>query len=439
MNGSVSKYRTDSGVMWRCRWWLPKAADGSRSQRSKSGFRTRAEAQAFLRDVLSQQDRGRVAPSSRDVPTVAEAARAWLDERSADVRATTLDNWRVNLDVHVVPRLGGLRLSEVKPETVAGLYREVGQHGKAVRLGKGDDGKARVCRTAGVTCRALGCSPDRHDGLSEKSVSHVHNALRAMLAQAVEDGVIASNPADEKRARRAMPERVSDEHRVSESDYWRDHEARAFLAHRREAGDALVTVWELALATGLRRAELAGLTWANVDLDRVDKDGNPDPVVRVRRSTTAVRGKAVTTEGRGRKAGKTRAAHRDVPLGPSTVALLRAHRTAQAAARLAAAPGEWVESGHVFTGPTGEPINPNSLSRRWAASVRAAGVRPVTLHGTRHFAISAWLSDGVPVVKVSEYAGHADPGVTWRVYAHAISDDNSRARLSVERTLYGTA
>lgn len=431
MNGSVTKYQTDGGVMWRCRWWLPKAADGSRAQRSRSGFTTRKEAQTFLRETLAAQDKGRVAVSARAVPTVAEAAAAWLAERSADVRATTLDNWRVNLAVHVVPRIGGLRLTEVKPETVARLYREVTAHGKAVRLGMGEDAHARVCRTAGVTCKALGCSPEAHDGLAPKSVGHVHNALRALLAQAVEDGVLILNPADDKRARRAVPERVSEEHRVSEVDYWTTEETRAFLTASEGKADPLRVVWSVALASGLRRAELAGLTWANVDLDA--------GVLRVRRSTTSVRGQAVTTEGRGRKAGKTRSADREVPIGPTTVAMLRAHKVTQAAARLSAAPGEWTDTeGHVFT-ESGHPVHPDRLSKGWAAAVKAAGVRHIGLHGSRHFAISAWLSAGLSPVLVAKYAGHSDAGVTMRVYAHVIRDDDSRAREAMEGTLYGTA
>lgn len=297
-----------------------------------------------------------------------------------------------------------------------------------------------MCRTAGVTCEHLGCSPEHHEGLSDKSVSHVHGALRAVLAQAVEDGVLAVNPADVKRSsrvRRAVPERVAQVHQVSEGDYWREGEARAFLQHRRAAGDRLLGLWEVALATGLRKSELAALTWANVDLERVDAQGRPDPELRVRRSTTVVRGKAVTTEGRGKAAGKTAAAQREVPLAPSTVAALRAVRAQQAADRLACPPGAWVDSGHVFTQADGRPVHPTVLGDAWAAAVKASGVRRITLHGTRHFAISMWITAGVPILQVAKQAGHSDAGVTLRVYAHVIREDSERTRAGVEGTLYG--
>lgn len=439
MNGTITKYSTDKGTRWRARWSLPSSADGVRRERSKSGFPTKAAASKFLRETLAQQDRGVLAPAAREVPTVGQAATAWLEERSADVRPTTLDNWRVALMVHVVPRIGGVKVTAVKPETVARVLREVSQQGKAVRLGKGADGETIICRTAGVTCRGLGCSPERHEGLAEKSTQHVAAALRALLQQAVEDGIIAKNPADEKRAKRAVPERINQQHQVSEADYWREQEAQAFLAHRRTAGDRHLALWELALATGLRKGELAGLTWQHVDLDRVDSDGNPDPEVRVRRSKTVVRGKVVVTEGRGRKAGKTPAAHREVKISPTVVDALRALRAQQAADRLAAPPGTWIDAPEVFRERNGAPIHPSVLGERWAAAVKASGQRHIGIHGARHYAISTWITGGVSILQVAKTAGHADAGVTLRVYAHLIREDGTALRAAQERTLSRSA
>lgn len=86
------------------------------------------------------------------------------------------------------------------------------------------------------------------------------------------------------------------------------------------------------------------------------------------------------------------------------------------------------------------PIGPTTVAMVRAHKVtQAAGVRHIGLHGSRHFAISEWLSAGLSPVLVAKYAGHSDAGVTMRVYALVIRDDDSRARGAMEGTLYGTA
>lgn len=145
------------------------------------------------------------------------------------------------------PRLGSVKVSDLRPEHVEALYLALRRHGK--RAGK--------CRSAGVTCAERGCRPENHPGLAPKSVQHVHGALRAVLARAVASGSLAVNPADDPRAREALPKRTKDTRRVTEGDYWTDAQARAFLAS--VAGDPLRVLWSVALATGLRRGELAGL------------------------------------------------------------------------------------------------------------------------------------------------------------------------------------
>lgn len=86
----------------------------------------------------------------------------------------------------------------------------------------------------------------------------VHGALRGLFAWLIEEGVIVVNPCEERRVRKNLPERVKDDYRVTEDDYWSSAAARAFIDTCRSARDPLAALWEVALATGLRRAELAG-------------------------------------------------------------------------------------------------------------------------------------------------------------------------------------
>lgn len=203
-------------------------------------------------------------------------------------------------------------MQDVNGEDVAWLYSQLADHGK----------RAGTCRTAGITCSEHGCEPDRHRGLAAKSVAHVHAARRAVLAQAVEDGLIVNNAAESQRARDALPRRRSQQENA-EVHHWTAEQARAFIKATEE--DLLGALWTMMLGAGLRRGEVLALRWEDVDL----KGG----MLRVRRSVTAVRGKVVASDST-----KTTAGRRTILLGDDLARLLVRHRKRQAADRLRLGP-----------------------------------------------------------------------------------------------------
>lgn len=412
MNGQITKYVGARGTGWLVRWDLPRV-NGQRQRRTKRGFRTKGEASAYLRHVLSEQDKGR--PVVRSTETVAQAAEAWLNaKRAAGKAQTTLELWETVLRVHVIPRIGNTKCAALTPEQVEGLYAALALHGKAVH-----HGKRGSCRTAGITCQNFpGCSEDRHQGLSATMVQHCHAALRGALRRSLGDH--AALPTDTSRARSMLPKATAP--RVDPEDYWSDAQARAFLAATRE--DALAPVWALALATGLRRGELAGLRWTDVALD-----GN-DAHLWVRQTVAVVRGQAVVKPG-----GKSKAAVRKVPLGAVAVEVLREHRQAQREARLAAEPGTWADSGHVFTDDHGDVLHPGALTKAFTKATDTAGLSRVGLHGARHYAITSMLRRGVPVTTVAKIVGHEKPSITFDVYSHAIPDDTRLAAAALDAAL----
>jgi integrase len=182
LNGAVDKYsvatrhpETGRYTRWRIRWNLtPDPYTGERRQGSQAGFATRKLAEQALAEVLGKVNAGTyVAPSRQRLGAY---LLAWLDALA--VKPTTQDNYRTAVEVHTIPRLGGVALADLSAEQVDGLYRELEKRGKA----------AGPCRTAGVTCKANGCAPEKHAGLAPKSVRHVHTMLRKALQDAVERG-----------------------------------------------------------------------------------------------------------------------------------------------------------------------------------------------------------------------------------------------------------
>jgi integrase len=235
--------------------------------------------------------------------------------------------------------------------------------------------------------------------------------IRRALRDAARWGLVARNVAT-----LASPPRP----RRAEMRTWTAGELRAFLDH--VAGDRLGALWMLAASTGMRRGELAGLRWADVDLERG----------RVAiRQTLVLAGRQVV-----RSEPKTNRGRRSVALDPRTVAQLRAWRAAQAAERLAWGAG-WTSSGLVFTRDDGTPLHPEWLSDAFEWRVRTAGLPPIRLHDLRHTHASLGLAAGVPVKVMSERLGHTTSSFTADAYQHVTPQLEEAAAATVARLVFG--
>lgn len=411
MNGSASRYRVKSKHpqtgrydRWRITWDLPPdAASGKRQQRTRGGFPTRKVAEAELATVLGQVNAGTyVAPSRQRLGVY---LTSWLD--GLRVKPTTLDNYRRCAVGYVIPRLGGVPLSELTAEQVDGLYRHLERHGK----------RAGTCRVAGVTCRDHGCSPAEHDGLAPKSVRHVHVMLRKALQDAADRGYLGRNVAD-----LANPPTQRDARSVRARDKaWTGDQLRSFLGGT--ASDRLAPLWQLVATTGLRRGELCGLRWSDVDLDR-------GRVVVSRTLTETSAGLVEQVDG------KTDAAQRSIALDRQTVEALRRWRTRQTEERLAVGPA-WTDSGLVFTREDGTSHRPKRLSSVFTETTDRLDLPRIGLHGVRHTYATLALRAGVSPEVVSKRLGHASVVITLTIYAHVFEQDDQAAAEQVAAAIYG--
>ena len=411
MNGSVEKYRVstkhpDTGRYdrWRIRWDLtPDPYTGNRRQGSQRGFATRKAADAALTEKVGQVTAGTYVAPSRQ--RLAVYLTTWL--AGLRVKPTTLDNYRTAAEVHTIPRLGGIALEALSAEDVDGLYRELERHGKA----------AGKCRTAGVTCKANGCSPENHDGLAPKSVRHVHTMLRKALQDAMLRGYLGRNVCD-----LANPPTQRDARgRRARDKSWTLDQLRTFLD--RTADDRLSPVWTLLATTGLRRAEVLGLRWSEVDLDR----GR----IRIAQTITEVRGKLVIQAD-----GKSDAAERSIGLDAHTLETLRRWKACQAEDQLSW-PGDWPDTGLVFTQRNGEGYRPKRLSSQFTATCDEVGLPRIGAHGLRHTYATAALRAGVSPEVVSKRLGHGSVVVTLSIYAHVFEQDDQAAAELTARAIFG--
>lgn len=231
--------------------------------------------------------------------------------------------------------------------------------------------------------------------LRAQSVGDIHAVLRNALNDAVKWSMIPRNPAEQ-----ASPPRKSKPALVT----WSAEEARTFLVSVRE--DRLYAAYALALTTGLRRGELLGLAWRDIDLEA--------GWLHVRQTIIAVNFKIeISTP-------KTQSGRRSVALDPSIVEILRQHRLRQLKERhelglTAAQPDDLV-----FSKLGGAPLHPGLFTDAFDRRVKAAKVPRIRFHDCRHTAATLMLTAGIPAKVVSERLGHSSVSITLDLYTHSV-------------------
>jgi integrase len=357
------------GSRWRVRW------RDEHGRQLYESFATRAEAEKAARAIEARTVLDGKPPSAPDpdVLTLAKWWARWEPGRpwAASTRATHAVHWRR----YIEPVFGKMPLAAITTADVRRWHRKL---------------EAR--------------------GLAPGTVAAVHRTLSMVLEGAREDELITRNPARAARLRRRAqaPPAALDPPTLA-----------ALLDAVDRITPALGAYARLVAATGLRRAEAAGLTW-----DRVDLDEGALIVDRQLDWTAPAQPAWAPT--------KTRTSRR-VPLAPETVEMLRAHRAAQPVVAL--------RDALVFTRPDGSPWPRSTLQDAWrraAAAVARDGIQlPAGARGwhtLRHTVASRLLERGVPPAEASAVLGHS-PEVLLGTYAHVVDQAAADARLRAALSL----
>lgn len=237
-------------------------------------------------------------------------------------------------------------------------------------------------------------------GRSARTVSLMLTVLQHALDDAVSANVVSRNVA-------TLVDKPKAEMSEGGGQAWTPAQARTFLRH--VSSDRLSAAWRLSLY-GLRRGEVLGLSWDDVDLDACTAH-----VVASR----VVAGREVVISGTKNRKGRV------VPLGPEVVADLKALKTVQARERLAS--GEaYTFTGLIVVDELGVPLRPERYSDLFHMHADAAELPRIRLHDLRHTAASLLAANGVPIVTAAALLGH-DPMVYAKTYAHHYADDLRKA------------
>lgn len=326
-------------------------------------FPTLAAAKSWRADALSALNRGQLRAPTRT--TLREAADEWLaGAREGTVRSrngrvykpATLRGYERALDKRVLPALGHMRLSEVRRMDVQDLADRL--------LAEGHD---------------------------PSTILNTLDPLRAIFRRAIQREQVAVSPC----VNLDLPKPQGKRDRIASPD-----EARALLDALPDEDRAL---WATAFYAGLRRGELRGLRWSDVDL--------PGREIHVRRSWD---------DDEGAIDGKSEAADRTVPIVGELARHLAAHKLRTG-------------GGELVFAVDGRPFVPSTVRRRALAAWK--GMRPIGLHEARHTFASILIAAGVNAKAITEAMGHASVTMTFDRYGHLMPDGRDEARSRVDAYL----
>lgn len=346
----VVAYGTDPLTGKERRRWHPAGHD-------------RADAEAMVRRLDQERDAD-PPPKTGGPLTVGDfLTEQWMPRKRRQVRATTAYRYAWFVDRYIVPAIGDIALRRLRFDHLE------------------------------TFCGELASTGGRHgQGLAPKTVLEVHLIVRAALDLALRRELIGRNVADNSHLR---PSRSG----KAVARIWTESELARFLdvaeSHR------LYPALHLAAHTGMRRGEIAGLKWLDLDLKASR--------LSIRRTLQCVGGTATEF------GPKTRTSRRSVELDAATVDLLQRWRRQVEADGLPAGIDDWM-----FCNTAGRYLNPQSISQLFDRILARTDIPRVRFHDLRHTHASLLIADGEDVKVVSERLGHAHPAFTIHTYQHLI-------------------
>lgn len=328
------------------------------------------------------------------------------------IRSDTKFKCNINLDEylkkHKLSKSAVQREYGIAPSNLLSVIR-----GKNCNLHTAESIAAMV----GEPLRSVFAPVGTDKALSSKTVLHHHRLISSILSTAVEWGVLFSNPCDRTKPPKA-------EH--TDPKYLDEVQAAALLDLLDGENTEYKTAIRLLLFTGLRRGEVLGLEWKDIDFDK--------SIMQICRSSLYLPDKGIFEDDT-----KNRSSNRVIKLPQSAVNDLKQYRKYQLQMRLKVG-DRWQETDRIFTTEFGAPLHPDTLSRWFSKFIKAHSdvLPPISLHSLRHTNATLMIASGVPITTVSKRLGHADTTTTGKIYAHAIRSADEAAAETLENLLSPT-
>ena len=337
--------------------------------------KTQAEVKEKLKKAIEENvgiDYGRA-----KTYTVGNWLEVWYENYAKiKMRPSTYLTYHGYIENHIKPQLGKIPLNDLTTLHLQQFYKKLLAEGRVERIEAQKQPK----------------------GLSAKTVRNIHQIISSALKLAVEQRLIAHNPADGC----ALPKAERKEMQTLPVE-----QLTSFLREAKDSG--VFALYYIDLTTGLRRGELLGLKWTDIDLEKGD--------LRVQRQIGRIDGKIIEMPL------KTKNAYRTLPLSADAISVLMQQRRKTGNS-------EWV-----FPSPIGGPMSPDSVLHMLHRVLKRAGLPKVRFHDLRHTFATLALQNGVDVKTVSSMLGHYSAGFTLDTYAHVTTDAQLKAAQTMGNIL----
>lgn len=351
----------------------------------------RGDAEKLLAELVKRSHRGETVVSEK-LTLGQYLTERWLPVQEARLRKSTHDAYRRNIELHVIPALGKRPLDQLSPEDIDLFYAALLKSGRKKR--PGEKGPAK--------------------GLAPKTVHNIHVMLNKALSDAARKGTVVRNvvalaDAPSLRARKRP-----------EIKAWEIDQLVRFLdaiaPHR------MAPAFYFAAHTGMRRGEVLGVRWRDLDVDA----GR----VSVRQALVSVAYEISISDV------KTGTSRRTIDIDDDVVQLLKDWHKVRTEERDGIEPSP---DDLVFVKADGTSMHPDIFSQLFDRTVAKIGVPAISLHDLRHTHATLLLKAGTPVKVVSERLGHSTPGFTMATYQHVIPGMQHEAALTFAQLLHDAA
>lgn len=339
--------------------------------------RTQAEVKAKLKAAIEES--ANLDMLKAEQYTVGQWMDVWFENcAKIKVRPSSHQTYRGYIDNHIKPNIGDIPLNKLSSLHLQKFYKKLLTGGRVERIE----------------------SKGQPKGLSAKTVRNINQVISSAMDFARDQKLISSNPTDGC----ALPKLEHKEMKTLPVE-----QLTSFLREAKESG--VFELYYIELATGLRRGELLGLKWEDIDLTQGS--------LRVQRQVARINGEIIEAPL------KTKNAYRTLPLSADAVGVLQEQRKKSGS------------SPYVFPSPTGGPISPDSVLHMLHRVLRRAGLAQVRFHDLRHTFATLALQNGVDIKTVSGMLGHYSAGFTLDTYTHVTTSAKKEAANTMGSILSG--
>ena len=373
----VKGYLVDDKGAWTVRARFPDTPGGKPKLHSKStGLKVsgnnKRRAEAAMREIVAQWERQlkQKAPIDQDA-TFDDCVQSWLRMKEPNIRRDTIEGYKLHYKKHIKPVLGGIKLRDLTRQNIQEYFNSL----------------------AGV--------------ISPNSMRKHNVIIHGALKKAVLDGVLTSDVGNVLREIE-LPKK-----RKYEGKCLSDEQIKVVSQKLVDEPEPIRAAVTLGLCYGLRRSEMCGLRWQDVDFE--------NSILHVRNTVIDCNGELIEEEQT-----KTDSSRRDITLVESTRTYLQAlydHRAAQG-----------MKSDKVCAYEDGRAVKPDYISRHIKDFLERCGAPNMRLHDLRHTAATV-LVKRMPVIYVTAFLGHNQVSTTTDIYSHVLEGERQKASATMDAYL----